>query len=65
MDETRRQQLITESDGRIIRISTELDEIFQSLREKVSEVTWGASDDMSYYKLSKILARKIRAARIV
>ena len=53
-----------ERKSKIIEVSEELIEVFERLRKKVSDVTWGV-ENMSYYNLSKILARKINSSGII
>ena len=53
-----------ERKSKIIEVSEELLDVFERLRNKVSEVTWGV-ESMSYYNLSKILSRKINASGII
>jgi hypothetical protein len=53
-----------ERKSKIIEVSEELIDVFERLRKKVSDVTWGV-ESMSYYNLSKVLSRKINAAGII
>jgi hypothetical protein len=53
-----------ERKSKIIEVSEELLDVFERLRKKVSDVTWGV-ESMSYYNLSKVLSRKINAAGII
>jgi hypothetical protein len=52
------------SNGTPIRISDELLEIFEKIRNNVSYNTWDAEEKLSYYKCSKILAARVRKANI-
>ena len=58
MDEEKKKQII-------IEIDPELDEILMKLKEKIKTTTWDGLDNIGYKSLTRILARKIKASKIV
>ena len=48
-----------------VRISAELIEILDQIKDNVKDFTWGVEDKLAYAKASKILARKIKESKIV
>lgn len=48
----------------LIDCHPELIEIINKLEPKISDVTWGAITNVSYYTKTLILARKIKASKI-
>ncbi len=52
------------SKARIVAISEELYEILGKIKKNVSRFTWGAEPNMSNYKASKILAKRVNDAKL-
>lgn len=50
--------------GYIIEVCPELLEILDIIKKNVREYTWGAEEDIGNFKASKILANRIRQAKI-
>lgn len=54
------------NNGKIIRVHNELIIILEKLRKKIKEVTWDVMDEnLTWQELTRILAKKINAKRIV
>lgn len=52
-----------EKDARVIKVSKDLVEILDKIRNKIKEFTWGV-DNSSYYTASKVLARRIKEVKL-
>ena len=51
-----------EKDVKNVKISKDLIDVLDKIRNKIQEFTWGV-DNSSYYTASKILAKKVREAK--
>ena len=51
--------------SKIIEADLEFIELLESLKKKVGAVTWGALDNVGYRVLTKILARKVKEAKLI
>lgn len=48
----------------VIQVCQELIDIFEIIRQNVAYNTWGTDEKYSYYKCSKILANRVKKAKV-